>query len=90
MLDIFRRISYNIVRFPWNGAIFMKKFFRFLVSLLLGLAVIVSIGWYLFSYDRDLTRDVLLSQARFNDEHGNSRMSSWFYDMAYDFSGQAG
>ena len=66
----------------------MKKFFRFLVSLLLGLAVIVSIGWYLFSYDRDLTRDVLLSQARFNDEHGNSRMSSWFYDMAYDFSGQ--
>ena len=66
----------------------MKKFFRTLISLLLGLAVIAFIGWYLFSYDRDFTRDTLLSQARFHDEHGNSQMSSWFYDMAYNFSGQ--
>lgn len=66
----------------------MKKFFRFILSLVLGLLVAASIGWYLFSYDRDFTRDVLLSQARFHDEHGNSRMSSMFYDMAYNFSGQ--
>ena len=66
----------------------MKKFFRFIVSLVLGLLVLASIGWYLFSYDRDFTRDTLLSQARFHDEHGNSRMSSWFYDLAYNFSGQ--
>ena len=66
----------------------MKKFFRTLISLLLGLAVIAFIGWYLFSYDRDFTRDTLLSQARFHDKHGNSQISSWFYDMAYNFSGQ--
>lgn len=66
----------------------MKKFFRFIISLVLGLLVVASIGWYLFSYDRDFTRDTLLSQARFHDEHGNSRMSSMFYDMAYNFSGQ--
>lgn len=66
----------------------MKKFFRFLIPLLMGLLVIASIGWYLFSYDRDFTRDTLLSQARFHDLHGNSRISSWFYDMAYGFSGQ--
>ena len=66
----------------------MKKFFRFLISLLMGLVVIGFIGWYLFSYDRDFTRDTLLSQARFHDTHGNSRMSSWFYDLAYNFSGQ--
>ena len=66
----------------------MKKFFRFVISLMLGLLVLASIGWYLFSYDRGFTRDTLLSQARFHDTNGNSRMSSWFYDMAYDFSGQ--
>lgn len=66
----------------------MKKFFRFIISLVLGLLVVASIGWYLFSYDREFTRDTLLSQARFHDEHGNARMSSWFYDMAYNFSGQ--
>ena len=66
----------------------MKKFIRFLVPLLMGLLIIASIGWYLFSYDRDFTRDTLLNQARFHDLHGNSRMSSWFYDMAYNFSGQ--
>ena len=66
----------------------MKKFFRTLISLLLGLAVIAFIGWYLFSYDRDFTRDTLLSQARYHDEHGNSQISSLFYDMAYNFSGQ--
>jgi len=66
----------------------MKKATRILVSVLMGLLVFGSIGWYLFSYDRAFTRDTLLSQARFHDLHGNSRMSSWFYDMAYEFSGQ--
>lgn len=66
----------------------MKKFFRFLVSLLLAVAIIASIGWYLFVYDRDFTRDFLLSQARYNDLYGNSRLSSWFYDLAYEHSGR--
>ena len=43
----------------------MKKATRFLVSLILGLLILASIFWYLFIYDRDFTRDSLLSQARF-------------------------
>lgn len=66
----------------------MKKLTRFLVPLLLILVIIVSVVWYLFVYDRAFTRDFLLQQARFQDAHGNARISSWFYDMAYSFSGQ--
>lgn len=65
----------------------MKKATRFLVSLMLGLFIIASIVWYLFIYDRAFTRDTLLGQARFQALHGNSRLSSWFYDAAYSFSG---
>lgn len=65
----------------------MKKATKFLVPLLLGLLIIASIAWYLFIYDRSFTRDMLLEQARFQNLHGNSKLSSWFYDMAYDFSG---
>lgn len=64
----------------------MKKATRILVPLILGLFICASIVWYLFIYDRDFTRDTLLSQARFQDLHGNSQLSSWFYDLAYDFS----
>ncbi len=66
----------------------MKKFLRFLVPLLLAVLIVASIGWYLFVYDRDFTRDFLLSQARYNDLYGNARLSSWFYDMAYEHSGR--
>ena len=65
----------------------MKKAVKFLVPLLLGALIIASIVWYLFIYDRAFTRDTLLSQARFQDMHGNSRLSAWFYDAAYSFSG---
>lgn len=65
----------------------MKKATKFLVPLLLGLLILVSIVWYLFIYDRAFTRDALLGQARFHDLHGNARISSMFYDAAYDFSG---
>lgn len=66
----------------------MKKLIRILVPVLLAAVILGSIGWYLFVYDRDFTRDTLLDQARFHDLHGNSRLSSWFYDLAYDFSGR--
>ena len=65
----------------------MKKFIHVLVPLLLAVLIFASIGWYLFDYDREFTRDFLLTQARYNDLHGNSRLSSWFYDLAYNFSG---
>lgn len=66
----------------------MNKLTRFLVPLLLIVLIIGSIGWYLFVYDRDFTRDMLLQQARFHDLHGNPRLSSWFYQLAYEHSGQ--
>ncbi len=65
----------------------MKKATKFLIPLLMVLLILASIGWYLFIYDRAFTRDALLGQARFQDTHGNSRLSSWFYDAAYIFSG---
>ena len=66
----------------------MKKFFRILVPVLMGALIIASIGWYLFVYDRDFTRDMLLAQARYQDLHGNARLSAWFYDLAYEHSGR--
>lgn len=66
----------------------MKKTFRILVPLLMALLILASIFWYLFIYDREFTRDTLLNQARFHDLHGNSRISSMFYDFAYVFSDQ--
>lgn len=65
----------------------MKKTIRFLVPLMMLILILGSVVWYLFVYDRDFTRDTLLSQARFQDLHGNARISSWCYNMAYNFSG---
>ena len=65
----------------------MKKAAKFLMPLILGLLILASIFWYLFIYDRAFTRDTLLNQARYQDISGNARLSSWFYDAAYNFSG---
>lgn len=61
----------------------MKKFFKVIIPIILALAIIACIGWYLFIYDRDFTRDILLNGARYFDERGNHAISSWFYDQAY-------
>ena len=66
----------------------MKKFMRVVLAALLVALIFGSIGWYLFVYDRGFTRDMLLQQARYNDLHGNARISSWFYNMAYTYSGR--
>lgn len=66
----------------------MKKAIKILVPLLLVVFICACIGWYLFVYDRAFTRDTLLSQARYQDTNGNSRLSSWFYNIAYSFSGK--
>lgn len=65
----------------------MNKFLKVIVPLLLAVLIIASIGWYLFSYDREFTQDMLLKQARHNDTVGNVKLSSFFYDLAYRFSG---
>ena len=65
----------------------MKKAAKLLMPIILGVLIIASIIWYLFIYDRAFTRYTLLNQARYQDINGNSRLSSWFYDAAYNFSG---
>lgn len=61
----------------------MKKVLHILVPLLLGLLVLFSIGWYFLKYDPSLTRDLLLEQARYQNEVGNYGAAVWFYDLAY-------
>ena len=66
----------------------MKKIFRTLIPLLLVFAIIGSLVWYAFVYDRNFIRDLLISSARTCANMGYSSMSSMFYDMAYNHSGQ--
>ena len=62
----------------------MNKFFKIFIPIILVLAIIACVGWYLFIYDRDFTRDMLLQGARFFDAQGNHEISGWFYDQAYE------
>ena len=66
----------------------MKKAFKIIVPLVLSAAILLSIGWYLFVYDRSFTRDILLQQARYCDMAGHVDLASWFYDLAYEYTGQ--
>lgn len=61
----------------------MKKTGKVLVPLLLALALIACTIWYLFVYDRELTRDLLIYQARQCEKSGNHELASWFYLQAY-------
>lgn len=65
----------------------MNKFLKIVVPLILALLILVSIGWYLFIYDRDFTQDMLLREARLCDTNGHASLSSFFYDLAYKFNG---
>lgn len=66
----------------------MKKVLKILLPILLSVAVIGCLIWYLFVYDREFTRDILLSQARYQESQGNHDAAAWFYDRAYDHANQ--
>ena len=66
----------------------MKKFMKVVLPILLVLLILGSIYWYGFVYDRDFTRDMLLKQARRFSTTNNPKLASWFYDLAYNHSGQ--
>ena len=66
----------------------MKKIMKIIVPLLLAALIIASVGWYLLVYDRSFTQDMLLQQARYHDTNGNKSLSSFFYDLAYEFNEQ--
>lgn len=61
----------------------MKKAFHIILPIVLVLAILLTTIWYFFVYDRELTRDIMLSCARYFEEHGNHSTAQWFYDMAY-------
>lgn len=61
----------------------MKKTIRILIPLILTLAIILCLMWYLFVYDREFTRDMLLSCARYCESQGNHTTAAWFYNCAY-------
>ena len=70
----------------WSN--FMNHSLKKLFPILLVLLIIASLVWYCFVYDRDFTRDMLLNQARHHSTAGNPKIASWFYDLAYEHSGQ--
>jgi len=65
----------------------MKKAIRILFPIILALAVCFCAVWYLFVYDREFTRDVLLTTARYCERQGNRTVAAFFYDLAYSHSG---
>ena len=65
----------------------MKHNLKRILPILLAIVVVCSMIWYLFIYDRDFTRDMLISSARFFEQRGNHTFASWFYDQAYSHSG---
>lgn len=66
----------------------MKRALRIIVPLILAIAVVGCMAWYLLVYDRDFTKDLLLSQARNFESAGNHKASAWLYDIAYHHSSQ--
>lgn len=65
----------------------MSRFFKILVPIVLTVAVLLSIGWYLMKYDPQFTRDLLVSHARKQSDKGNHGYSTWLYELAYKHSG---
>ena len=61
----------------------MKKTLRIIITIVLILAILLCTAWYLFVYDRDFTRDMLLTCARTSENQGYHTVAAWFYDLAY-------
>ncbi len=66
----------------------MKRALRILIPFALIIAIIGSAAWYLLVYDREFTRDLLLSQARHAESSGRHELAAWFYDLAYEHASQ--
>lgn len=62
----------------------MKKFLKIFLPILLSLIILCGTAWYFLVYDRDLTRDLLLSSARFFEQQGSTAISGWLYDVTFD------
>ena len=65
----------------------MKRFIRVFIPVILALSILLCMGWYLFIYDREFTRDMLLGSARYMEQQGNHKVAAWFYETAYAQAG---
>ena len=65
----------------------MKKTIRITLPIILTLVIVLCTIWYLFVYDREFTRDMLLHCARYSEQQGNHSVAAWFYDKAYSQTG---
>lgn len=65
----------------------MKKLLRVLVPLALIAVLLAFTVWYFAVYDREFTKDLLLSGARTCEDSGYHKIASWLYDLAYFQSG---
>ncbi len=61
----------------------MKRALRIVIPILLVAVLVTFAAWYLLVYDREFTRDMLLSQARHFEDSGNHKAAAWMYDIAY-------
>lgn len=62
----------------------MKRLIRIVLPIVLAIAILLCTAWYLFIYDQEFTRDMLLYGARYFESRGDHSISAWFYDRAYD------
>ncbi len=67
----------------------MRSSWKRILPILLVIVTICSIFWYLFIYDQDFTKDMLLWQARFFENQGQHSVAAWFYSTAYRQSGNS-
>lgn len=65
----------------------MKSPLKRILPILLAVIMLCSVVWYLFVYDRDFTRDVLLWSASKLESGGHHTAAIWFYRQAYVQSG---
>lgn len=83
VLDITLQGKYNLMTEFLETERLMKHSLKRIFPILLVIVVIASIVWYLFVYDRDFTRDMLLHQARLFESGGRHDIAAWLYDQAY-------
>ncbi|MBR2048024.1 MAG: leucine-rich repeat domain-containing protein [Oscillospiraceae bacterium] len=52
--------------------------------LILVAALIGSVVWYMFVYDRETVQEILVNQGRRSADRGDYKTAAWFYDLSYE------
>ena len=67
----------------------MKRTLRIILPVILTITIILCTVWYLFVYDPNFTRDMLLNVARYSESKGSHNTAAWLYNIAYSQSGNS-